>query len=44
MADAASSTVIKYSPAGRQLMTIHVGEQPDNGSLFNGTTDIGRTP
>jgi sugar lactone lactonase YvrE len=38
--DAASSTVIKYSPRGRKLMTINVGGQPDNGSPFNGTTDI----
>jgi sugar lactone lactonase YvrE len=37
--DAASSTVIKYSPLGRKLMTINVGGQPDNGSPFNGTTD-----
>ena len=38
--DAASSTIIEYSPAGRQLMTIHVGGQPKNGSAFDGTTDI----
>ena len=38
--DASSSTVIKHSPLGRKLMTITVGEQPDNGSPFNGTTDI----
>lgn len=38
--DAGSSTVIKYSPLGEKLMTITVGEQPDNGSPFAGTTDI----
>ena len=42
--DAASSTVIKYSPCGRKLMTITVGGQPDNGSPFNGTTDIAFGP
>ena len=38
--DAGSSTVIKYSPLGEKLMTLIVGEQPDNGSPFAGTTDI----
>jgi streptogramin lyase len=42
--DAASSTVIKYSPLGRKLMTITVGEQPDNGSPFDGTTDVAFGP
>jgi sugar lactone lactonase YvrE len=42
--DAASSTVIKYSPLGRKLMTIVVGEQKENGSPFNGTTDIAFGP
>jgi DNA-binding beta-propeller fold protein YncE len=42
--DAASSTVIKYSPLGTKLMTITVGEQPDTGSPFNGTTDIAFGP
>jgi hypothetical protein len=28
------------SPLGEKLMTITVGEQPDNGSPFAGTTDI----
>jgi DNA-binding beta-propeller fold protein YncE len=42
--DAASSTVIKYSPLGKKLMTITVGEQPDNGSLFDGTTDVAFGP
>ncbi len=30
--DAGSSVVIKYSPLGEKLMTITVGERPDNGS------------
>jgi sugar lactone lactonase YvrE len=38
--DAASSTVIQYSPLGKKLMTISVGGQPENGGSFNGTTDI----
>ena len=42
--DAASSTVIKYSPLGEKLMTITVGEQPDNGSRFDGTTDVAFGP
>jgi DNA-binding beta-propeller fold protein YncE len=42
--DAGSSTVIKYSPLGEKLMTITVGERPDNGSPFNGTTDIAFGP
>lgn len=42
--DAASSVVIKYSPVGEKLMTITVGEQPNTGSPFNGTTDIGFGP
>ncbi len=42
--DAGSSTIIKYSPAGQRLMTIHVGGQPNNGSPFNGTTDLGFGP
>ncbi len=42
--DAASSTVIKYSPLGKKLMTIAVGEQPDNGSPFHGTTDVAFAP
>ena len=39
--DAAASKVIKYSPLGKKLMTITVGEQPNNGSPFDGTTDVG---
>lgn len=42
--DAASSTVIKYSPLGKKLMTITVGGQPNNGSPFDGTTDLGFGP
>jgi hypothetical protein len=42
--DAASSTVIKYSPRGKKLMTITVGGQPDNGSPFDGATDIAFGP
>jgi 6-bladed beta-propeller len=42
--DAASSVVIKYSPLGEKLMTIAVGEQPENGSPFNGTTDVAFGP
>jgi sugar lactone lactonase YvrE len=42
--DAASSTVIKYSPLGKKLLTITVGEQPDNGSPFDGTTDVAFGP
>jgi hypothetical protein len=42
--DAASSTVIEYSSLGKKLMTITVGEQPDNGSPFDGTTDVAFAP
>ena len=42
--DASSSTVIEYSPLGKKLMTITVGEQPNNGSSFNGTTDVAFGP
>jgi len=42
--DAASSNVIKYSALGKKLMTISVGEQPDNGSQFDGTTDVAFGP
>ncbi len=42
--DAASSTIIKYSPMGKKLMTITVGEQPQTGNAFNGTTDIAFAP
>ncbi len=36
--------MIEYSPLGKKLMTISVGEQPDNGSPFNGTTDVAFGP
>jgi hypothetical protein len=42
--DAGSSVIIEYSPLGEKLMTITVGEQPDNGSPFDGTTDIAFGP
>ena len=42
--DAGSSIVVKYSPLGKKLMTITVGEQPETGSAFNGTTDIAFAP
>jgi hypothetical protein len=42
--DAASSIVIKYSALGEKLMTVTVGEQPENGSSFNGTTDVAFGP
>lgn len=42
--DASSSTVIEYSPLGKKLLTIAVGEQPNNGSPFNGTTDVAFGP
>ena len=42
--DAGSSVIIKYSPLGEKLMTIAVGEQPENGSTFSGTTDIAFAP
>lgn len=42
--DAASSLVIEYSPLGKKLMTISVGEQPNTGNAFNGTTDIAFGP
>jgi streptogramin lyase len=38
------STAIKYSPLGKKLKTITVGEQPNNGSPFNGTTDVAFGP
>jgi hypothetical protein len=42
--DAAASRVIKYSPAGKTLMTIEVGEQPQTKGPFNGTSDIAFGP
>jgi hypothetical protein len=43
--DAASSTVIEFSPQGEKLMQIDVGGQPQNShSQFVGTTDIAFGP
>ena len=42
--DVASSIVIKYSALGEKLMTVTVGEQPENGNSFNGTTDVAFGP
>jgi hypothetical protein len=43
--DAASSTVIKFSPAGEKLLQIDVGGQPESArSAFRGTTDIAFAP
>lgn len=42
--DAGSSTVIEWSPKGRKLKSIAVGEQPTNGSSFNGATDVAFGP
>lgn len=42
--DAASSKVIKFSPAGEVLMTIEVGGQPDPCGNFCGTTDVAFAP
>jgi DNA-binding beta-propeller fold protein YncE len=42
--DASSSMVYQFSPAGKKLMEISVGEQPARSSGFSGTTDIGFAP
>jgi len=42
--DAGSSKAIEYSATGKRLRTILIGEQPDNGSSFRGTTDIAFGP
>ncbi|MGA8441027.1 MAG: peptidyl-alpha-hydroxyglycine alpha-amidating lyase family protein [Candidatus Sulfotelmatobacter sp.] len=42
--DAGTSVVQKYSPLGKKLMTVRVGEQPENDSPFNGATDIAFGP
>lgn len=42
--DAGASVVIKYSSAGKKLLTIVVGQAPDNGSLFHGATDVAFAP
>jgi|GEM_PF-188679 len=38
--DAASSRILKFTPQGKLLLTINVGEQPQTKSTFNGTADI----
>jgi 6-bladed beta-propeller len=43
--DAGSSTVIKFSPKGKKLLEIDVGEQPEPAiSPFRGTTDVAFAP
>jgi streptogramin lyase len=42
--DAASSTVTEYSPLGKTLLKIIIGGQPQNGSPFDGATDIAFAP
>ncbi len=43
--DAATSVVTKFSPQGKQLMTLHVGGQPlDCTNRFCGTTDVAFGP
>jgi len=42
--DAQSSTVLKFTPEGRQLMRIEVGGQPESKNPFCGTTDIAFAP
>jgi DNA-binding beta-propeller fold protein YncE len=42
--DAQSSTVIKFTPEGKELMRIEVGGQPQITNPFCGTTDIAFAP
>ena len=42
--DAGSSKIIKYSPAGRKLLTINVEPVPDTNSPFRGVTDVAFAP
>ena len=42
--DAASSRILKFTPQGKLLLTINVGEQPKTKSTFNGTADIAFAP
>jgi hypothetical protein len=42
--DAGASLVIKYSPAGKKLLTIVVGQTPETGSPFRGATDVAFAP
>jgi len=38
--DAASSRMLEFTPLGKLLLTINVGEQPKTKSTFDGTADI----
>ena len=42
--DSGSSQVYKFSPEGKQLLHIDVGEMPDKESRFRGTSDIAFAP
>ncbi len=42
--DASSSQITEYTREGRRLQTLHVGDQPQNGSPFHGATDIAFAP
>lgn len=42
--DAGASKIIKYSSAGKKLLTIAIEPVPDNGSLFRGVTDLAFAP
>jgi DNA-binding beta-propeller fold protein YncE len=42
--DAQSSTILKFTPEGKQLMRIEVGGQPESKNPFCGTTDIAFAP
>ncbi|MGH9784355.1 MAG: hypothetical protein ACRD88_09225 [Terriglobia bacterium] len=42
--DAGSSVVLKFSPQGKQLLRIDVGELPESRSAFRGTADIAFAP
>ncbi|MBL8241419.1 MAG: SMP-30/gluconolactonase/LRE family protein [Bryobacterales bacterium] len=41
--DAASSSILKFTPKGEKLLDFAVGEQPQTKSQFNGTADIAFT-
>jgi DNA-binding beta-propeller fold protein YncE len=38
--DAGSSVILKFTPEGKQLLRIDVGELPERGSSFRGTADV----
>jgi DNA-binding beta-propeller fold protein YncE len=42
--DAQSSRILKFTPAGKELMRIEVGGQPETKNPFCGTTDIAFAP